>query len=360
LYELAKGLVARGHTVDVMTTSIESLDERPDRASRADVVEGATVHYLGTPLRYRWIGVTPALRRSLAGLDRPEVMHVFGFRDYVGTSSARWARQAGLPYVFEGLGMVRPKLHKVALKRALDATLYRRVLDGAALFLATSNLERDEYIAAGLDPLRIVVRPNGFPPPVDQVERPGPLRHRLGLDESVPLLLSVGRITEWKGIDLAIRSLPELDGVHLAVVGPDERGTTGALLALARRLRVGDRVHILGPWPAPPLELYGDADVFVLASAYESFGTAAAEAAAAGTAIVVTDRCGIADLLADGAGIVVPYDQPALASSLSDLLGDGELRRRLAGGARELAARWSWPRVVELQESIYREALERD
>jgi glycosyltransferase involved in cell wall biosynthesis len=86
---------------------------------------------------------------------------------------------------------------------------------------------------------------------------------------------------------------------------------------------------------------------------------AAAEAAAAGTASVVTDRCGIADLLGNEAGIVVPYEQRAVCAALARLLGDPELRRRLAAGARAVAAEWSWPRVVELQEDIYRQALER-
>src|SRR5262249_40272930 len=143
MVELARGLAARGHTLEVMTTSLVSLDERPDRATRTEAVEGATVHYLATPLRYRWIGFTPSLGRRLTELDRPDVLHVFGFRDYVGTRSARWARRTRLPYVFEGLGMVQPKLHKVALKAGLDRTVYRGVLDGASLFVAASTRERD-------------------------------------------------------------------------------------------------------------------------------------------------------------------------------------------------------------------------
>jgi glycosyltransferase involved in cell wall biosynthesis len=325
------------------------------------VVDGATIHYLGTPFRYRWMGVTPSIRGRLAELQRPDVLHVFGFRDFVGTVSSHWARQRGVPYVFEGLGMVRPRLRKVRLKRALDSTIYRPVLSGARLLVAASGRELDEYAAAGVEPSRIVIRPNGFPPPAEPTERPGPLRRRLGLDCSVPLLLSLGRVAPGKGIDLLVRSLPELELAQLAIVGPDDRGTAAALVALARELGVGNRVHITGRWPTPgpPLELYGDTDVFALASEYESFGLAAAEAAAAGTASVVTDRCGIADLLGNEAGIVVPYDQRAVCAALARLLGDPELRRRLAAGARAVAAEWSWPRVAELQENIYRQALER-
>jgi len=358
---LARGLTARGHTVEVVTTSLSGLEERTVRKSRIEAHDGATVHYLGTPVRYRWMGVTPSLGRRLAELDPPDVMHIFGFRDYVGTLSSRWARRRGLPYVFEGLGMVQPKLHKRALKAMLDRAIYRGVIEGAAVLVATSAQERGEYGAAGAEESRIVVRPNGFPAPADPVDRPGPLRSRLGLDASTPLLLSVGRVAPGKGIDLLISSLVELEGAHLAVVGPDERGTTERLAALARRVGVDERAHLLGPWreDTPPLGLYGDADVFVLASEYESFGMAAAEAAAAGTVPVVTDRCGIADLLGDGAGVVIPYDEGALRSALARVLEDAGLRLRLAAGARGVAAEWSWPHVVELQEAIYLRALER-
>jgi glycosyltransferase involved in cell wall biosynthesis len=191
--------------------------------------------------------------------------------------------------------------------------------------------------------------------------RPGPLRRRLGLDSSVPLLLSLGRVAPGKGIDLLVRSLPELGRAQLAIVGPDDRGTSAELAGLARKLGVGNRVHLTGRWPTPgpPLELYGDTDVFALASEYESFGIAAAEAAAMGTASVITDRCGIADLLGNEAAIVVPYEQRAVCAALARLLGDPGLRERVGAGARAVAAEWSWPRVVELQEQIYGQALER-
>ena len=47
-----------------------------------------------------------------------------------------------IPYVFEPLGMFRPRLRKVALKQALDSTLYRGVASGAAAVVVSSSLER--------------------------------------------------------------------------------------------------------------------------------------------------------------------------------------------------------------------------
>jgi glycosyltransferase involved in cell wall biosynthesis len=361
LRELAGGLVARGHEVEVVTTSLSALDRRPRATTTTAMVDGATVHYLGTPVRYRWMGITPTIRRRLDELERPDVAHVFGFRDFVGTISSDWLHRRGIPCVFEGLGMVRPMLRKVALKRSADRILYRRVLRDAALLIAASNRERDDYLAAGVEESRIAVRPIGFPPPPAAAARPGPLRSGLGLDASTPLVLSVGRLARGKGLDLLVRSLPDLEGVQLAIVGPDDRGTAGELRLLARELGVAERVHLTGAWPdaATVLDLYGDADVFALTSEYESFGIAAAEAAAAGRASVLTDRCGIADLLGGEGALVVPYDRKAVTEALARLAADGDLRGRLGDGAREVALEWSWARVVELQEDLYGRALAR-
>jgi glycosyltransferase involved in cell wall biosynthesis len=257
--------------------------------------------------------------------------------------------------------MVRPMLRKVALKHTADRTILRPVVRDASLLVAASAREADDYVDAGGERSRIQIRPIGFPAPPSPPGRPGPLRRRLYLDSTVPVVLSLGRVARGKGIDLLVRSLPDLGEAQLVIVGPDDRGTAGELTRLARDLDVGGRVHLTGLWrdSGSLLDLYADADVFALASEYESFGMAAAEAAAAGTASVVTDRCGIAELLGDGAALVVPRDQHAICTAIAHLLDDRTLRRRLGERARALAAEWSWPRVVELQEALYRQALGR-
>src|SRR5919199_2895620 len=163
--ELVRRLVERGHAVDVVTTTILDLHTRPSARSAVREVDGATVRYLATPLRYRWMGITPTLPLELARLPRPDVVHVYGFRDPVTTGTAAWCRLRGVPYVFEPLGMFRPRLRKVALKRALDATLYRGVANGAATVVAASERERDDVVACGVAPDRVHVRGNGFPEP---------------------------------------------------------------------------------------------------------------------------------------------------------------------------------------------------
>ena len=246
--ELTSRLVARGHSVEVLTTSLESLDRPGSWHSRVEEQDGVRVHYLATPARYRWMGITPTLPVELERAERPDVVHVFGFRDPVTTMGAAWARLRGVPYVFEPLGMFRARLRKVALKRALDSTLYRGVASGAGAVVAASSIERDDVAAAGVVPQdRIHVRGNGFPEPF---ETPAANRAELGIPDDVPIVLYVGRIAAGKGIEHLVAALLELPQAHLVLVGPDDRHGVAEGLG-------GERVHVVGPTDGPPLALYG-------------------------------------------------------------------------------------------------------
>ena len=140
---VARELVARltrdGHEVDVVTTTLVDVGQRPARRTRVAQVDGATVTYLATPVRYRWMGITPTLPAHLVRRGKPDVAHVMGFRDPVTTGVAAWCRARGVPYVFEPVGMFRPRLRKVALKRAFDATVARGVAGGAKLVVVSSD-----------------------------------------------------------------------------------------------------------------------------------------------------------------------------------------------------------------------------
>jgi D-inositol-3-phosphate glycosyltransferase len=355
LRALARELVERDHSIDVWTTSLERVDRRGKLRSRTMSVDGATVRYLATPIRYRWMGFTPTLGHNLRSIPAPDIAHIFGFRDPLGFYAARWFRRHQVPYVFEALGMFRPKLRKQALKRVLDTTVLTPLTRHAEVVIAASGVERLEYLDAGISPDRVVVRPNGFPHVPRR--RSGELRGRIGLG-SEPLLLYAGRVADGKGLDLLVRSLPDLTDAHLAVVGPDDgHGTTRRLDRLAADLGVGERVHLLGQWPEQPLTLYGDADVVALPSAHENFGMAAAEAASAGVAVVVTDRCGVAELLRDHGALVVAYDLVEIRAAIVRLLADPDLRHRVGALGSDRAAEYGWPSVAALQESIYRRAV---
>jgi glycosyltransferase involved in cell wall biosynthesis len=351
--ELAEELVKLGHSVDVVTTALHTIDGPPASRHRTRTarIGGVDVHYLATPLRYRWMGVTPSLPLQLAMNPRPDVVHLFGFRDTVTTATSWWARAKGIPYVLEPLAMYVPRYRNIPLKRTFDRMLGHPVASHARLVIAASELERSDLVAAGLPSDLVVTRSNGFPEPVDGEQW---LRQALDLAATTPLVLSVGRLSYAKGLDVLVDAVEALPGVHLALVGPDDNDGT----AVALRKRVSERIHLVGPTDERgPRGAYSEATVFALPSRSESFGVSAAEAAAAGTPILVTDRCGVAELLRDRAALVVPFELAAIRDGLQRLLEDPELRRRLGEGGRDVARDVAWPRVAARQVDLYRRAI---
>ncbi len=353
--ELVARLVRHGHEVDVVTTTLVDVGERPSARTRVARVDGATVTYLATPLRYRWMGITPTLPLHLAHGRRPDVAHVMGFRDPVTTGVAGWCRVRRIPYLFEPVGMLRPRLRKVRLKRAFDATIARGVAGGARLVVVSSEREREDAVACGVDPGRIRVRGNAFPspPPPSGVD---PLAGVV--PDGAPVVLYVGRIAAEKGVEHLLEAARRVPAAHVVLAGPDDRhGTMDAVRAALVDPATHGRVHVLPPTPGPPYDLYRRASVFVLASGGENFGLVAAEAAAAGTPVIVSDRTGVASAFEDGEALVVPFDPDATIAAVERVLGDDALRERLSAGALTAATRRTWDHVAAEQIAIYREAI---
>jgi glycosyltransferase involved in cell wall biosynthesis len=162
--------------------------------------------------------------------------------------------------------------------------------------------------------------------------------------DSVVRLVSVGSIVPRKGFDVLIAALATLEDLpwRLTIAGDRTRDPAAAaqLDADIATYGLGDWVAVLGAVPDERLaELYGEADLFVLASRFEGYGMALAEAIAYGVPVVSTTGGAIPEAVPPGAGVLVaPDDVPALAQALRRVLADPAERHRLAAAAQAAAA----------------------
>ena len=107
---------------------------------------------------------------------------------------------------------------------------------------------------------------------------------------------------------------------------------------------------------------YATGDIFVSpASGNESFGIVLVEAMAAGRAVVASDIPGYRSVIVPGENAVaVPAgDGAALAEAVAALALDPDRRRRLGCKGREWAQHFSWPRVTDSIEAVYRRVVDR-
>jgi glycosyltransferase involved in cell wall biosynthesis len=159
---------------------------------------------------------------------------------------------------------------------------------------------------------------------------------RAGRDMTAPLLVCVGRLSRQKGQDVAIRALARLRDrtARLRLVGNDSApGERERLEALATSLGVADRIEWRGQVDDPAPE-FRAADLVIAPSRWEGMSLVFLEAMACGAAMVVTDVAG--SEAADGAGVVVPRDDPqALAEAIDALIADPLRGKELGEAARE-------------------------
>ncbi|HEX5147113.1 MAG TPA: glycosyltransferase family 4 protein [Conexibacter sp.] len=172
-----------------------------------------------------------------------------------------------------------------------------------------------------------------------------------------PVVGSVGRLTDQKGLDKLVRALPELPAATLVLVGDGPE--RAALEALAAQLGVADRLVVTG-WTAQARAHLPGFDVFALPSGWEGMPLVILEAMHAGLPVVASDVGSVAEAVRDGETgyVVAPDDETTLRARLAALLGDADLRARLGGRGRELAAeRFTDEAMARRYEAVYGDVL---
>jgi len=155
--------------------------------------------------------------------------------------------------------------------------------------------------------------------------------------------LSVGSIIPRKGFDILIEALAHLNEMpwSLSIVGDNTRNAKAYsdLLEKIAYFHLQDRIHIHGVIDSMRLDsLYREADGFVLASLFEGYGMAYAEALSYALPIVGTSGGAISQTVPDSAGILtLPGDVTSLSATLKLVMRDPHRREQLSLGAKEAA-----------------------
>jgi len=183
-------------------------------------------------------------------------------------------------------------------------------------------------------------------------------RASLGLDESAPVAVAVGRLARQKGQDVLLsawpRVLSHVPSAYLVLVGdgPD----LPALQALgADRVRFAGDTDAVGPWLVA-------ANVSVIPSRWEAgLSLVAMESMALGRSVVASDVAGMAEGLSGGAGAVVGVeDASGLAEALALRLSDLELAdREGAAGRARVEADYDVRVASQRMADVYGRVLER-
>jgi len=357
-FQLSRELAKRGHQVTVYTSDYKL------RRDYIDAIPEVTVHPFKTWSSVANLYITPAIvKKAKEEVRHFDVIHMHNYRTFQNIVIHHYAKKFGIPYVLQARGSIATFFYKRWLKMIFDMTWGRRILKDASKVFALTPIEAGQYKSMDVSEHKIEIIPNGLAlSEFDDLPDRGEFRKKHGLDANQKIILYLGRIHKIKGLDIlgeAFANLSSsLNDVELIIAGPDD-GYLTYLKKLVTDLSMAGKVLFTGPLHGrEKLSAYVDADIYVLPSFYEIFGITVLEACACGTPVVVTDRCGIADVIDGEAGLVVPYDKEQLQRALLKILSDEELGQRLGEKGKSMVReRFNWEKIAEQMEGVYQSIL---
>ena len=271
-----------------------------------------------------------------------------------GVAAVRLGAELGIPVAVSARGSDVSLIPTVSshARRAIGETA--RAADAC---IGVCEALRLGLVGMGADPsrsftLRNGVDLDGFRPPKDRAA----LRARWGVPYGVPLAVSVGGLVALKGHDLTIAAIAETPGAHLRIAGEGpERARLEALIA-DRRLEA--RVELLGALPHADLpDLFGAADLSILASSREGWANVLLESMACGTPALATDVWGTREVVAapEAGRLVRDRSIDGLKQGMVALLADPPAREAV----RAYAESFSWDETVRGVLDVLRGCIER-
>jgi glycosyltransferase involved in cell wall biosynthesis len=222
----------------------------------------------------------------------------------------------------------------------------RRVLALARAVVCTSPATAARLRSGfGVPPEHLAVAPPGT--------APGP---RAALAGDPPVVLAVGSMIPRKRHDVLVAALAALRGRRwrARIVGSAalDGGCAADIVQRVAAAGLERRIELVGTGVDTRAEMAG-ADIFALASEYEGYGMAFAEAMSQGLPVVACRAGAIADLVPESAGALAPPgDAAAFAAALAPLLDDPERRRACGAAAWEAGRRLpAWADTAGLVEA---------
>jgi len=361
---LARELVRRGHTVEVLT-------KPHPRCPRVEERDGVRVcrSLRALPLGKLW-GLSYMLSAAAELWKRRRRFDVFHLHQlYLHAASAALVRRLGGPPVIVKIVNSGLFADWLLLRRMRGGGLWMRWAKRCDCFVAICRRLEPEMRAEGFDVERIVRIPNGVD---DQAFRPNP-----AVRPDPDRVLFMGRLDPYKGlldlldaVDLLRRRRPNL---RLHIVG--EGDMRPAVESEMGRRELHGAVTVR-PFVEDVALEYARAAVVVIPSTAEGMSNVMLEAMACGRPVVATRVGGAEDLLAPGeenvprsveedayhvarAGVLLDPERPAaLAAGIEKVLSDPPLAQRLGEEARRVIEEtFSIRAVAGRYERLYHELL---
>ncbi len=338
-----------------------------------DTIDGARVTRISQDLAQNFLARAvhfgKAVASHLALHPDYDVVHFRNIWD--GFQIAQNKKKYGYRTLFEvnGLPSIELKYHYPGLDSDLLSKIKEQEIATLHLsdaIICPSRVTRDYIASLGLNRKLVTVIPNGVSPS-DFSASPLPVR-----DGRVPVLLYIGTLADWQGLEIVVRSLPKIleqRPVRLQIVG---RGRSRQRKMLAKQIRkLGIEDHVIVQPAVPHHEipaLIASADICVAPLGLNDRNVTQGacpikllEYMAAGRPMLASNMPIVRELVREDVDALLfsPNDPDDLARQTLALLNDFELSKRLANSASERAlSKFTWHESQKKLLKVYEKLME--
>lgn len=367
-FDYAKELIKKGHKVTVYTSDVQYKKERIIK--KHDFLDGIEVYYLENLSNYLAckriylpLGFPKLLRETICNFD---IIHCFDFRTLQNIWIRNEAIRTKIPYVVSVFGqMNRGSGIRGLLKLPYDFLWGKKFLENATLIFAQNNHEKEDLLNFSIKEEKIALLPLAIDfSEFEKLPKRGFFRKKYGIKYDDFLILFVGRLHPFKGVDLLINSLAlilkKIPEAKLAIVGRDD-GDLKRLKKLRESLNLEKKIIFSGPiYEKERINAYVDADVFVITPKhFEETSLASLEAAACQTPIIVNQKCQVPYLEEYKAGITIPdSNSQSISEVIFEILKNKE--KRGSNARVMIREKFSLDRIITQLINYYIKSLKSD
>lgn len=245
---------------------------------------------------------------------------------------------------------------ELRLKQLIFRWLLRRVSKKSHHIITPTQFTKDDLINfSGITPTKVTVTLEG----ADVVAAtPEPLPHL----QKTPFIMYVGRAEPYKNNRNLIRAHQQLLAAHpdlrLTIVGSKDTLREADMAWVAQHNY--KNVDFLGFVSDEQLAwLYKNTKAYVFPSLMEGFGLPGLEAMSYGAPVVSSNATCLPEVYQDAAHYFDPKDPSAIATAITEVMSDNNLRQKLIENSKRVHASYSWRRMAEQTLAIYQQALEK-
>lgn len=285
-----------------------------------------------------------------------DIVHLMGHWDFLNVLvflAVRWHKKK---YVICPAGALPVYGRSRLLKKTFNFLIGRRIVRGASVKIAVTKLEVADFIGYGVHEREVTILPNGIDTENHSLEDLGGFE-RLA---STRYILFMGRLNLIKGPDILLEGFFEFSkccpGYRLVFAGPDG-GMLNVLSERVCELGLTDQVDFIGYLDGHvKSSIYKRAEVMVVPSRQEAMSIVALEAAAQGTAVIVSDKCGLSEIKLVHPKLEVPLNAQSFADALKYFLSDSELLAQVSSKWMTFVTEhYSWEKQANKYLDLYKQ-----